>query len=83
MQGIRGELKRNQWAHELGILCGREAFHTLAGTGGSGLCSLSRPYHVDAAGQSCGWNLFQMPGSNFGKSSLQWECSSAMSAWET
>lgn len=44
---------------------------------------VSRPSHVAAAGQSCGWNQVQMPGSNFGKSFVQRERSRAMSAWET
>ena len=47
-----GGLKRTQWAHELGVLGGREAFRALAGTLGSGLCLLSQPFHVAAAGQS-------------------------------
>lgn len=76
-------LKKTRWAYELVALCGREAFCTLAGSVGNGLCSLSQLYRVAAAGQSCGWSWFQMPGSTFGKSFLQCERSRAMSAWET
>lgn len=61
---ILGGPKKTQWAHEPSTFCGREAFYTLAGTVGSGLCSLFWPHHSAAV---C--NPFQTSGTSFGKAS--------------